>query len=36
MTFKVMAAIHWQALKIWLRGAPFFPKPEPPVEKVTQ
>ena len=36
MTFKVMAAIHWQALKIWLRGAPFFPKPAPPVEKVTQ
>jgi DUF1365 family protein len=35
MTFKVMAAIHWQALKIWLRGAPFFPKPSPPVEKVT-
>jgi DUF1365 family protein len=31
-----MAAIHWQALKIWLRGAPFFPKPAPPVEKVTQ
>jgi len=36
MTFKVMAAIHWQALKIWLRGARFFPKPAPPVEKVTQ
>lgn len=36
MTFKVMAAIHWQALKIWLRGAPFFPKPKPPAEKVTQ
>jgi DUF1365 family protein len=36
MTLKVIAAIHWQALKIWLRGAPFFPKPPPPVEKVTQ
>ena len=36
MTFKVMAAIHWQALRIWFRGAPFFPKPSPPVEKVTQ
>jgi hypothetical protein len=35
MPFKVMTAIHWQALKIWLRGAPFFPKPQPPVEKVT-
>ncbi|MEN8691970.1 MAG: DUF1365 domain-containing protein, partial [Desulfobacterales bacterium] len=36
MTVKVMAAIHWQALKIWLRGAPFFPKPAPPIEEVTQ
>jgi hypothetical protein len=35
MTLKVMAAIHWQALKIWLKGAPFFPKPQPPLEKVT-
>jgi DUF1365 family protein len=35
MTFKVMAAIHWQALKIWLRGASFFPKPPPPAQKVT-
>ena len=36
MTFKVMAAIHWQALKIWLRGASFFPKPAPPEKKMTQ
>ena len=35
MTFKVMAAIHWQALKIWLRGAPFFPKPQPPKEHIS-
>ena len=35
LTFKVMAAIHWQALKIWLRGAPYFPKPEPPRQEVT-
>jgi DUF1365 family protein len=35
MTLKVMAAIHWQALKIWLKGAPFFPKPQPPLDKVT-
>lgn len=27
LTFKVMAAIHWQALKIWLAGAPYVPKP---------
>jgi DUF1365 family protein len=35
MTVKIIAAIHWQALKIWLRGAPFFSKPEPPEEQVT-
>lgn len=28
MTVKIMAAIHWQALKIWVRGAHFFGKPE--------
>ncbi len=28
MPFKVMAAIHWQALKLWLRGARFHPMPE--------
>jgi len=36
MTFKVMAAIHWQALRIWLRGASFFHKPPPPAQKVTR
>jgi DUF1365 family protein len=29
MTLKVVAAIHWQALKIWIRGARLFHKPEP-------
>ncbi|TJY59816.1 DUF1365 domain-containing protein [Sinimarinibacterium sp. CAU 1509] len=29
MTLKVVAAIHWQALKIWIRGARLFRKPEP-------
>lgn len=29
MTLKVTAAIHWQAFKIWLRGAKFHTKPEP-------
>ncbi len=28
MTLKVTAAIHWQALKLWLRGAKFRRKPE--------
>jgi DUF1365 family protein len=35
MTFKVMAMIHWQALKIWLKGATFYPKPSPPEREVT-
>jgi hypothetical protein len=35
MTYKVMFAIHWQALKIWLGGARFFSKPEPPTQEVT-
>lgn len=30
MTLKVVAGIHWEALKIWLRGARFHTKPEPP------
>lgn len=29
MTLKVTAAIHWQALKIWLRGGVFHRKPDP-------
>jgi DUF1365 family protein len=35
MTFEVMAMIHWQALKIWLKGATFYPKPSPPEREVT-
>lgn len=30
MTVKVVAGIHWEALKIWLRGARFHKKPAPP------
>lgn len=32
---KVVGAIHWQALKIWLRGAKFHSKPAPPKYEVT-
>lgn len=32
---KVLGAIHWQALKIWLRGAKFHSKPAPPKFEVT-
>jgi len=34
-TLKVLAAIHWQALKIWARGARFHRKPAPPIEEVS-
>ncbi|MFA5120993.1 DUF1365 domain-containing protein [Zavarzinia sp.] len=27
MTLKVIAAIHWQALRLWTKGAPFHRKP---------
>jgi uncharacterized protein len=30
MTLKVVLGIHWEALKIWLRGARFHRKPAPP------
>lgn len=30
MSFKIMAMIHWQALKIWLRGGKFHKKPNLP------
>lgn len=28
MTAQVTGAIHWQALRLWLKRAPFFPHPE--------
>ena len=36
MSFGVVAKIHWQALRLWLRRVPFFSKPVPPQEKVTR
>ncbi|MDD7971391.1 DUF1365 domain-containing protein [Roseinatronobacter alkalisoli] len=33
---RVLALIHWQALKLWWRGAPFRPRPEPPAQEVSQ
>lgn len=27
MTFKIMAAIHWEALRLWLKGARLVPRP---------
>ena len=35
MTLKVIAAIHWEALKLWLRGVPLTRQPAPARESVT-
>jgi len=32
MTVKITAAIHWEAVKLWRKGLPFFSKPKPPLE----
>lgn len=31
VTLKVIAGIHWEALKLWRKGARFHRRPEPPV-----
>ena len=36
MTWNVLARIHWQALKLWLKRVPFFTKPTPPQNFVTR
>lgn len=35
MTLKVIAAIHWHAIRLWLKGAPFYAKPRRPAGDVT-
>ena len=32
VSLKVVLGIHWQALKLWLRGAGYRPKPPPPAQ----
>ena len=34
LTLKVMAAIHWEALRLWIKGARLVPKPEAPTAAV--
>lgn len=34
-TAKVLGAIHWHALKIWLRRVPFYKKPQAPIKEVS-
>jgi DUF1365 family protein len=33
---RVLALIHWQAFKLWLKRATFAPPPKPPVEEVSR
>jgi DUF1365 family protein len=35
MTLKVIGAIHWQALRLWLKGAAFHRRPAPPRRDTT-
>ena len=35
MTFGVIARIHWQAVRLWIKKAPFFRQPPAPGEAVT-
>jgi DUF1365 family protein len=35
LTLKVVAGIHWEALKLWLKGVKVWTKPEPPERQVT-
>jgi uncharacterized protein len=30
LTLKIITAIHWQALKLWIKGAKYIPVPKPP------
>ncbi|MDM9629504.1 DUF1365 domain-containing protein [Rhizobium sp. S152] len=30
LTIKIVAGIHWEALKLWLKGARYIPRPTPP------
>ncbi len=36
MSLGVITRIHWQALKLWLKGVPFHTKPKPPAIEVTE
>lgn len=35
MTLGVVFRIHWQALRLWIKGVPFFRKPAPPTAEVS-
>jgi DUF1365 family protein len=35
MALKVIGGIHWEALKIWLKGVRLHPRPSPPERPAT-
>jgi DUF1365 family protein len=35
-SLRVLALIHWQALRLWRKGAPYHPVPAPPAEPVSR
>jgi hypothetical protein len=35
MTLKVVAGIHWEALRLWLKRARYVPHPGKPTGKTT-
>ena len=35
MTLKVIAGIHWEALRLWRKGARLHPRPTPPPSDIT-
>ena len=35
-TVMVVLRIHWQALRLWLKGARFFRKPAPPIQEISR
>jgi DUF1365 family protein len=36
MTLGIVARIHLQALRLWIKGVPWFAKPEPPSKELTR
>lgn len=36
LTLKVIGGIHWQALRLWLKGAKYHSRPAPPINSITQ
>lgn len=35
-TLGVIARIHWQAVKLWVKRVPYIPKPRPPLQRTTR